>query len=123
VTMTFPFDESQPDRWTTYAGLLNCIFDAAMKATRVRPDRVEPDTENEKYLAHVWLQRLGYSGVDSKAERKILLGHLKGYCAFKNGTKMQAHKDKYAAIRWERRAAEQEAAVLEVMTEEATENE
>ena len=123
VTMTFPFDESQPDRWTTYAGLLNRIFDAAMKATRVRPDRVEPDTENEKYLAHVWLQRLGYSGVDSKAERKILLGHLKGYCAFKNGTKMQAHKDKYAAIRRERRLSEQEAAVLEVMTEEATENE
>ena len=123
VTMTFPFDESQPDRWTTYAGLINRIYDAAMKATRVRPGRVEPDTENEKYLAHVWLQRLGYSGVDSKAERKILLGHLKGYCAFKNGTKMQAHKDKYAAIRWERRAAEQEAAVLEVMTEEATENE
>lgn len=123
VTMTFPFDESQPDRWTTYAGLINRIYDAAMKATRVRPGRVEPDMENEKYLAHVWLQRLGYSGVDSKAERKILLGHLKGYCAFKNGTKMQAHKDKYAAIRWERRAAEQEAAVLEVMTEEATENE
>lgn len=123
VTMTFPFDESQPDRWTTYAGLLNRIFDAAMKATRVRPDRVEPDTENEKYLAHVWLQRLGYSGVDSKVERKILLSHLKGYCAFKNGTKMQVHKDKYAAIRRERRLSEQEAAVLEVMTEEVTENE
>lgn len=123
VTMTFPFDESQPDRWTTCAGLLNRIFDAAMKATRVRPDRVEPDAENEKYLAHVWLQRLGYSGADSKAERKILLGHLKGYCVFKNGMKMQTHKDKYAAIRRERRAAEQEAAVPEVVTEEATENE
>ncbi len=123
VSMTFPFDETQPDRWTTYAGLLNRIFDAAMKATRVRPDRVEPDTENEKYLAHVWLQRLGYSGADSKADRKILLGHLRGYCAFGNGAKMQAHKDKYAAIRRERRAAEQEAAVPEVVTEEATENE
>lgn len=123
VTMTFPFDESQPDRWTTYAGLINRIYDAAMKATRVRPGRVEPDTENEKYLAHVWLQRLGYSGVDSKAERKILLGHLKGYCAFGSGDKMQAHKEKYTALRRERRLAEQEAAVLEVMVEEATDNE
>ena len=120
VTMTFPYDEAQPERWTTYAGLLNRIYDAAVKAMRVFPERVEPDEENEKYLAHVWLQRLGYSGADSKAERKILLGHLNGYCAFANGTKMQAHKDKYAAIRRERRAAEQEAAVLEVVAGEVT---
>ena len=123
VSMTFPFDETQPERWTTYANLLNRIYDAAMKAIRVFPDRVEPDDQNEKYLAHVWLQRLGYHGADFKAERKILLGHLKGYCAFGSGDKMQAHKEKYTAIRRERRLAEQEAAVLEVMVEEATTNE
>lgn len=88
VSMTFPFDETQPEHWTTYANLLNRIFDAAMKATRVFPERVEPDDQNEKYLAHVWLQRLGYHGADFKAERKILLGHLKGYCAFGSGDKM-----------------------------------
>ena len=123
VSMTFPFDETQPERWTTYANLLNRIYDAAMKAIRVFPDRVEPDDQNENYLAHVWLQRLGYHGADFKAERKILLGHLKGYCAFGSGDKMQAHKEKYTAIRRERRLAEQEAAVLEVMVEEATDNE
>lgn len=123
VSMTFPFDEIQPERWTTYANLLGRIFDAAMKATRVFPERVEPDDQNEKYLAHVWLQRLGYHGADFKAERKILLGHLKGYCAFGSGDKMQAHKEKYTAIRRERRLAEQEAAVLEVMVEEANANE
>lgn len=123
VSMTFPFDETQPERWTTYANLLNRICDVAMKATRVFPERVEPDDQNEKYLAHVWLQRLGYHGADFKAERKILLGHLKGYCAFANGDKMQAHKDKYTAIRRERRLAEQEEAVLEVMVEEANTDE
>ena len=123
VSMTFPFDETQPERWTTYANLLNRIFDAAMKATRVFPERVEPDDQNEKYLAHVWLQRLGYHGANFKAERKILLGHLKGYCAFGSGDKMQAHKEKYTALRRERRLAEQEAAVLEVMVEEANTNE
>ena len=123
VYMTFPFDEAQPERWTAYAGLLNRIYDAAVKATRVSPEQVESTEENEKYLAHTWLQRLGYSGADSKVERKILLGHLRGYCAFGNGAKMQAHKDKYAAIRRERRAAEQEAAALGVTTEEATDNE
>lgn len=123
VSMTFPFDETQPERWTTYANLLNRIYDAAMKATRVFPERVKPDDQNEKYLAHVWLQRLGYHGADFKAERKILLGHLKGYCAFGSGDKMQAHKEKYTALRRERRLAEQEAAVLEVMDEEANTNE
>ncbi len=123
VSMTFPFDETQPERWTTYANLLNRIYDAAMRATRVFPERVEPDDQNEKYLAHVWLQRLGYHGADFKAERKILLGHLKGYCAFRSGDKMQAHKEKYTALRRERRLAEQEAAVLEVMAEEANTNE
>ena len=123
VFMTFPFDESQPQRWTTYANLLNRIFDAAMQATRISANRIEPGEENEKYLAHIWLQRLGYSGPDAKAERKVLLGHLRGYCAFSNGSKMQAHKDKYAAIRRERRVTEQEAAVLEVMAEEVTDNE
>lgn len=122
VSMTFPFDETQPTRWTAYANLLNRIFDAAMKATRVFPERVEANEGNEKYLAHTWLQRLGYRGADFKAERKILLGHLSGYCAFKNDDKMQEHKDKYAAIRREYRISEQESAVLTVM-EEATENE
>lgn len=123
VSMTFPFDETQPTKWTAYANLLNRIYDAAMKATRVFPERVEPDDQNEKYLAHVWLQRLGYHGADFKAERKILLGHLKGYCAFGSGDKMQAHKEKYTALRRERRLAEQETAVLEVMVEEANTNE
>ncbi len=122
VSMTFPFDETQPERWTAYANLLSRIYDAAMKATRVNSERVEPDDQNEKYLAHTWLQRLGYHGADFKAERKILLGHLKGYCAFGNSDKMQAHKEKYTSLRRERRLAEQEAAVLEVMVEEATEN-
>lgn len=123
VSMTFPFDEAKPAKWTAYANLLNRIYDAAIKATRVYPDRVEPNAQNEKYLAHTWLQRLGYHGADFKAERKILLGHLTGYCAFGSGDKMQAHKEKYTAIRRERRLAEQEEAVLEVMVEEATENE
>ena len=44
-------------------------------------------------------------------------------CAFGSGDKMQAHKEKYTALRRERRLAEQEAAVLEVMVEEANTNE
>ena len=121
ISMTFPFDETEPTKWTAYANLLSRIYDAAVKATRVSPERVEPDEQNEKYLAHIWLQRLGYHGADFKAERRILLGHLSGYCAFSNGDKMQAHKDKYAALRREQRQTDQEA-TAEVTTEEVDGN-
>ena len=103
ISMTFPFDESQPTKWTTYADLLNRVYDTAMKATRVFPELAVPDDQNEKYLAHVWLQRLGFAGANFKAQRQILLSHLKGYCAFRNGEKMQAHKDKYAELRRQER--------------------
>ena len=117
VSMTFPFDETQPTKWTAYANLLNRIYDAAVKATRVFPEKVEPDAQNEKYLAHTWLQRLGYHGADFKAERKILLGHLTGYCAFRSSDGMQAHREKYTAIRRGRRQAEQAAVSVEVVKE------
>ncbi len=107
VILSFPFDGAQPERWTAFANLLARIVEAAKKATRVFPEVTVPDEQNEKYLAHVWLQRLGYHGADFKAERKILLGHLTGYCAFSDNSKMQAHKEKFAAIRRERRSAEE----------------
>ena len=105
VSITFPYSEAEPERWTTYANLLNRIFNAAKKATRVFPELVEPDSQNEKYLAHIWLQRLGYRGPAMKAERAILLNHLSGYCAFASDAAAQKHKDKYTAIRREQRQA------------------
>ena len=99
--IAFPYDESQPERWTVYAKLMNKVFEAAIRATRVFPEKVEPDEENEKYLAHTWLQRLGYHGSDFKADRNVLLGHLKGYCAFPNSDKLKAHSQKYSAKRRE----------------------
>lgn len=104
VRVAFPYDETRPERWTAYATLLKRIYDAAMKATRVSPARIEPDDGNEKYQAHAWLQRLGYGGADSKADRKVLIGHLKGYAAFKDESRMRAHLDRLAA----RRAAAKE---------------
>ena len=86
-------------------------FQAAMAAKRVFPELLKPDEEAEKYTAHIWLQRMGYKGPEMKEQRNILLKHLHGYCAFSNGAKMQNHKDKYAAIRRERREAERAAAL------------
>lgn len=109
-SLTFPFYESEPTRWTTFAGLQGRILQMAMTATRVFPELIVSDEEAEKYTAHMWLQRMGYKGPEMKEQRNLLLKHLHGYCAFSNGTKMQKHKDKYSTIRRERREAERASA-------------
>ena len=120
-TMTFPFYETEPTRWTAFAGLQGRILQLALAATRVFPELIQPDQEAEKYTAHMWLQRLGYRGPEMKEQRNILLKHLHGYCAFSNGSKMQKHKDRFSAIRRERREAERAVADA-VAAEEVTGN-
>ena len=116
-SLTFPFYETEPTKWTTFAGLQGRILLAAREATRVFPELIQPEEEAEKYTAHIWLQRMGYKGPEMKEQRNILLKHLHGYCAFSNGAKMQNHKDKYSAIRRERREAERAAASGEMDVE------
>ena len=116
-SLTFPLYEAEPTKWTTFAGLQGRILQAALAATRVFPELIQPEEEAEKYTAHIWLQRMGYKGPEMKEQRNILLKHLHGYCAFSNGSKMQNHKDKYSAIRRERREAERAAASGEMDVE------
>ena len=116
-SMTFPFYENEPIKWTTFAGLQGRILLAAHEARRVFPELIQPEEEAEKYTAHIWLQRMGYKGPEMKEQRNILLKHLHGYCAFSNGAKMQNHKDKYSTIRRERREAEHAAASGEMDVE------
>ena len=74
----------------------------AKAATRVSLD-TRVTEENEKYYARSWLVRMGYGGPEHKELRATLPDHLKGYAAFKSDADMQAHKDKYASLRRERR--------------------
>ena len=121
-SLTFPFYETEPTKWTTFAGLQGRILQSALAATRVFPELIQSEEEAEKYTAHIWLQRMGYKGPEMKEQRNILLKHLHGYCAFSNGSKMQNHKDKYSAIRRERREAERTATqtVAETITPATT---
>ena len=124
-SMTFPFYETEPIKWTTFAGLQGRILLAAREARRVFPELIQPEEEAEKYTAHIWLQRMGYKGPEMKEQRSILLKHLHGYCAFSNGAKMQNHKDKYSAIRRERRETDRAAAaeaIVEAIAPTATED-
>ena len=106
VTLTYAAHQDEPERNMLYAMLTARILKAAKEATRVFPERQEP--ENEKYFARAWLLRIGYNGADSKAERNLLLKHLKGHSAFPNDEAAEKHKAKYAEIRKEKRQATQE---------------
>ncbi len=106
VTLTYAAHQDEPERNMVYAMLTARILMAAKEATRVFPERQEP--QNEKYFARAWLLRIGYGGADSKAERNLLLKHLKGHSAFPNNEAAEKHKTKYAEIRKEKRLAAQE---------------
>ena len=106
ITVTYQAHPDEPERNMVYAMLTARILKAAKEATRVFPERQEP--ENEKYFARAWLVRIGYGGADSKAERNLLLKHLKGHSAFPNDEAAEKHKEKYAAIRKEKKLAAQE---------------
>ena len=82
---------------------LQQIVYTAKAATRVFP-AYHPQ-ENEKYIMHDWLIRLGLCGPDHKALRKILMANLRGNCAFRTATDAQAHRAKYARLRRELREA------------------
>ena len=101
VILTYRTHQDETERNMVYAMLTARIVKAAKEATRVFPERQEP--ENEKYFARAWLLRIGYNGADSKAERNLLLKHLKGHSAFQNDDAATRHKEKYAAIRREKR--------------------
>ncbi len=105
VTITYQAHPDEPERNMVYAMLTARILKAAKEATRIFPERQEP--ENEKYFARAWLLRIGYGGADSKAERNLLLKHLKGHSAFPNDAAADKHKEKYAAIRKEKKAAQE----------------
>ncbi len=79
------------------------VVQSAKTATRVFP-AYHPQ-ENEKYIMHGWLIRLGLIGTEHKALRRSLMNNLRGNCAFRTATDAQAHREKHAQMRREQRRA------------------
>ena len=95
-------DDRDPARWQVYATLLSAILEHAKAAKRVFL-RADADPVNEKYRANSFLMRLGFGGPEHKPLRRVLLGHLNGYAAFRSAAGMQAHREKYAQLRRKQR--------------------
>ena len=95
-------DDRDPARWQVYATLLCAILEHAKAAKRVFL-RADADPVNEKFRANSFLMRLGFGGPEHKPLRRVLLGHLNGYAAFRSAAGMQAHREKYAQLRRKQR--------------------
>ena len=100
VTLSVPFVEDDPTRWTAYSDLLCGMLRTAGAATRVDIKQID-DPENEKYHANSWLMRMGFGGTDFKETRRVLMKHLNGYAAFRSAADMEAHKERQARHRLE----------------------
>ena len=107
-TFEATFDDRDPTRWQVYGTLLGAILQHAKAAKRVFL-KADADSENEKYRANSLLTRLGFGGPEHKELRRVLMGHLSGYAAFKNEAGMRAHREKYAQLRREQQEAKEGA--------------
>ena len=105
-TFEATLDERDPTRWQVYGTLLGAMLRHAKAAKRVFL-KADADSENEKYRANSLLTRLGFGGPEHKELRRVLMGHLSGYAAFRNEAGMRAHREKYAQQRRERQAAKE----------------
>lgn len=103
ITMDFPFREDKPTEWTAYADLLIAMADKARNAKHAGGQRITPEDSEMKYFCRSWLVQLGFGGAEHKETRRVLLGHLHGFAAFRTADKMDAHKAKLAAKRKTRR--------------------
>ena len=99
-------DDRDPARLQAYGALLEAVLRHAKAARRVFL-REDADPENENYRANSLMMRLGFAGREHRELRRMLMGHLGGYAAFKNEAGMQAHREKYARLRRERQAAKE----------------
>ncbi len=106
-SMRFPSDGRHTDDLTNYALLLSKVFESCKATKRVRPILYSLG-DNEKYLMHSWLIRLGCGGPDFKALRKRMTEGLTGFCAFPDQKRADKHKAKYAEIRRIRREVSEE---------------
>jgi hypothetical protein len=83
----FPWFTGCPDADTVkaYTHFITALCHLAKKQKRVLA--TEHPSINEKYDFRCFLLRLGFIGKEYKEERKLLLQHLSGSSAFKNGRK------------------------------------
>ena len=103
--VSFPWWDKtpEPDEAQVYMAFLAALCKMAKEAKRVLAK--ETEVESEKYAFRCFLLRLGFTGNDSKATRKMLLRNLSGHSAFRN----KAEEEKFKASQKAKRDASKAA--------------
>ena len=94
------------DDLTTFVRLMTALLRRATAAGFVSAKLIDPAEGEMKYYVNSFLNQLGFGGLEYKNDRKVLMGHIKGYAAFKNSAQMEKHKARQKD-RWQ--AAKQNA--------------
>lgn len=91
--ISFPWfaDGLDADTVKAYTNFIAALCKMSREQKRI--SNTEKAVENEKYAFRCFLLRLGFVGVEYKADRKILLKNLAGSSAFKSGAKKEAEDD------------------------------
>ena len=92
----------------TYVRLIAALLSRAKAAGFVTARLIDPAEGEMKYYVNSFLNQLGFGGSDHINDRKVLMGHIKGYAAFKNTAQMEKRK---ARLKDKRQAAKQNAPV------------
>ena len=92
------------DDLTAYVRLMTALLVRATAAGFVSAKLIDSAEGEMKYYVNSFLNQLGFGGPEYKNDRKVLMGHIKGYAAFKNSAQMEKHK---ARLKDRRQAARQ----------------
>jgi hypothetical protein len=86
---------------------MTALLVRAAEAGSVSGTLIDPAEGEMKYYVNSFLNQLGFGGADHKNDRAVLMGHIKGYAAFKNSAQMEKHK---VRLKDRRQTAKQTAA-------------
>lgn len=91
--VSFPWFSELPDSDTAKAYTDFIAALCRMSKEQKRINSTKKEVTNEKYAFRCFILRLGFIGVEYKADRKILLKNLTGSSAFKNAEKKEVSDD------------------------------
>lgn len=86
------FSRTDAEHASTYTLLVSKMNEQAIRQKRIQAKKA--DVSNEKYAFRIWLIRLGMTGDEYKAERKLLMEKLSGHAAFRTEAEKARAKEK-----------------------------
>ena len=109
----FPWWTRMPDPEETQAYMAFIANLSAMAKEAKRVVATEKPVESEKFAFRVWLLRLGFNGIEYKAQRAVLLKNLTGSAAFPNAAAANAFSEAQKAKRESAKATGKEVPACE----------